>query len=119
MTIETYTCPKHHVSIEKGTACPQCIEEYLHLPDPQTMTGPEREAEFRLWETVTLPFPLIHKRLEALVGHPIWVHELHHWDDLAKEAGKHRIGDTFQSVDEPAWIPENTIAVIVTPDTVN
>lgn len=72
-----YHCPFHHTNIKKGKPCPECIEDYKRLPDVSSMTRAERLAEFERWEGVlTIPFADLHIRLEALVGRPIFTHEL-------------------------------------------
>jgi len=41
------------------------------------MTPEERVAEFEMWEgPLEIPIRMLHKRLEELVGRPIWTHEL-------------------------------------------
>jgi hypothetical protein len=71
----TYKCPHH--GTEQDSACPQCVEEYQHLPDPATMTGDERAAEMERWLGVlTLDFSDVHKRVEGLVGRSVWTHEM-------------------------------------------
>jgi hypothetical protein len=71
----TYTCPHHNLELED--ACPQCLEFLANPPAPDTMTGDERVAELLRWEgIVTVPFPLIHRRIEQLVGRPVWTNEM-------------------------------------------
>jgi hypothetical protein len=58
-------------------ACPRCTEEWEHRRDVTEMTPEERLAEFRAWDGVLeIDFSKVHKRIEELVGRPVWTHEL-------------------------------------------
>ena len=67
--------------------CPACLEFYEARPDPSTMTPDERVKEFDSWQWLEITFDKIHKRLEELVGRPVWTHEFGlGWDGLREEA---------------------------------
>lgn len=71
--------------------CPECLEEYLHRKDVKLMAIDERVKEFQSWKKCEIYFDKIHKRLEELVGRPIWTHEFGRWDEIIEEikSGKH------------------------------
>jgi hypothetical protein len=72
-----YSCDKHGISVPAGTPCPDCVEAWTNRRAPNTMTVTERADEFRWWGNIlTIPFPDMHKRIEELVGRPVWTHEL-------------------------------------------
>jgi hypothetical protein len=51
------------------------------------MTGLERRAEMESMKRLEVPFQLLHERLEALIGRPVWTHEFGMaWDALLNEA---------------------------------
>lgn len=56
----------------------------------ESMTGDDRAAELEHWsETVlTVEFDLLHRRIEELVGRPVWTHEMgtEMWPSLVAEA---------------------------------
>lgn len=59
------------------TACPRCTEEWENRRDAAEMTADERLAEFQSWRPVLeIDFDKLHKRIEELVGRPVWTHEL-------------------------------------------
>lgn len=76
---DTWTCAIHNLTLpthgDEGY-CPGCLEDMKNAPDPATMTGDERVAEIDRWEIVSVPFAQIHERIEALVGRPVWTHEM-------------------------------------------
>lgn len=58
-------------------ACPTCTAEWDGRPDATTMTPEERLAEFRSWGGILeIDWPKVHKRIEELVGRPVWTHEM-------------------------------------------
>lgn len=70
-------CHIHETLCEDNQACPDCVEAYKSLPDANTMTGDERVAELEAWcGTLEIEFSLVHRRIEALVGRPVWTHEM-------------------------------------------
>jgi hypothetical protein len=74
--------------VERRGECPECEANLANRPEPAAMTGDERAAELLddlMGENCYL-FDNIHKRVEALVGRPVWTHEMAAADNLAKEA---------------------------------
>jgi len=58
-------------------ACPTCTVEWENRRDAVDMTPEERLAEFRSWGgTLEIDWPKVHKRVEELVGRPVFTHEL-------------------------------------------
>ncbi len=56
--------------------CATCEEAIQKRPDPATMTPDERAAEMEdLFGSLEVPFHLLHARIEALVGRPVFTHE--------------------------------------------
>jgi len=57
--------------------CSKCTAEWPNRPDPARMTPEERVAEIQeLWGPLEVEWSLQHARIEALVGRPVWTHEL-------------------------------------------
>jgi hypothetical protein len=79
-------CPEHGAPLPP--ACPECVAR-MQRP-VESMTGDERAAELEHWgDTVlTVEFADLHQRLEALVGRPVWTHEMgsQMWPNLVAEA---------------------------------
>lgn len=103
MSYETFQCERHGTPVailnptqaaELGVTfgCPACTAE-LSGRDPATMTGDERAAELEDWlnRNLTVAFTDLHERIEALVGRPVWTHEIARPDHLIREArsGQH------------------------------
>lgn len=97
MGFETFRCQRHGFDIPRITkreaeargltyGCPGCIAD-ADGPDPATMTGDERAAEVLRWlhGPMTIDMDLLHKRIEQLVGRPVWTHEMA-TDRIAEEA---------------------------------
>lgn len=101
MNDETFECERHEgVFIKVGSmeGCAQCLA--ILTRDPASMTGDERAAEVLSWldEKMSIPFRLIHQRVEALVGRGVWTHEFGlAGDRLVEEARGTR---TLTSIDE-------------------
>lgn len=72
-----WTCP-HGVG-PTGTRgdCAPCNADIAGRPDPASMSGDERADEVRalLHDANAYRVSDIHKRLEQLVGRPVWTHE--------------------------------------------
>ena len=67
-------------------SCPTCTEAYKHPRDVATMTTVERLAEFDLLNDVLeFDLDLLHKRIEELLGRPVWTHELADIDSIRRE----------------------------------
>lgn len=56
--------------------CPTCVAAFPHRRDAATMAPEERLAEFDQHRILEIPFDLLHRRIEELVGRPVWTHEL-------------------------------------------
>ena len=108
-----YTCPRHSILIE-GVPCPECLALWPNLPHPLEMSGEERVAEMTLLAGITtVPFSMIHQRIEALVGRPVYTHEIGtDWEGLVAEAGNQAPPATMQEIIE--LIPEPKRLVVET-----
>lgn len=90
---ETWTCPWHFRELPRTDEgfCPDCMSEIETARDPADMTAGERMAELERWGVVlTVPFDVLHGRIEALVGRRVWTHEMGTagWQKLIAEAGQ-------------------------------
>jgi hypothetical protein len=97
----TFTCPHHGGTFAKavGVSCPECEAWFAALPDPATMTPNERLIELEQYigdrgsrRILTTKFEILHARLEALAGCPLWTHQLVERDWL-REVVKRRNGE--------------------------
>lgn len=78
----------------------------------------ERIAEMEKLRWLEAPFTMTHKRIEELVGRPVWTHEMvMNWKGLVTEAGSY-IGEDSQEF-TPAkmreiidLVPENKRVII-------
>ena len=88
-------------TVGKRKSCPTCTEWVKTLPHPDSMTGRERVDELKLWRgALEIEFGLMHERLEALVGRPVWITEFGlNYDGLIEEARN-------MSIDEPVSYEE-------------
>lgn len=74
---ETRVCHFCGATVGSGEPCVVCVESWPNRPDPEAMTGEERGEELRqLFGTLEVPFPMVHERIESLVGRPVWTHEM-------------------------------------------
>jgi len=73
---ETYFCPYHKVDIEMGVYCPQCMTNYKSRTDAKGMSSEDKAVELESMGILTIPFSLVHKRIEELAGRPVWTHEM-------------------------------------------
>lgn len=84
-----FYCP-HHVDEAvafDGDGCPQCLAWFAAPPDPVTMTPEEREAEMeRHGGTLTVPFDVVHRRVEQLLGRTVQAFEFADLPRLRREA---------------------------------
>lgn len=73
---ETFVCGHGRTVEMGGKGLPECAEDVRNLTVPDD--GEQRAAVLRslLEEPVCVPFALIHERTEALVGRPVWTHEM-------------------------------------------
>lgn len=67
-------CPDHGAPLPP--ACRECAS--IMERDVVGMTGDERADELEHWgnTVLTVEFDKLHKRIEELVGRPVWTHEL-------------------------------------------
>jgi hypothetical protein len=92
-------CPRHGENVAKISqneaealgipfGCQGCTAELMTGRDPDTMTGDERAAELQRWLMGPLmtSLDLVHQRADALVGRPIWTHEMATAERLIEEA---------------------------------
>ena len=75
----TFQCERHpEVAVEIGSTegCADCLA--MLTREVASMTGDERAAEVESWlhRRMSIPFGPLHERLEALVGRPVWTHEI-------------------------------------------
>jgi len=76
MSARTRTCSRCSTS-GLTEACPVCTEEWESRRDAAEMTPEERWAEFESWGPILeIDFSKLHKRIEELVGRPVFTHEL-------------------------------------------
>ena len=112
----TYTCPWHEVEIERGQHCTACVERYASLPDPKTMTVEQRVAELNDWydkAILTISMGDLQQRIEALVGRPVWTHELVNREAFVREM---RSGQAASFEDVLDKIPSDKRVVVVVED---
>jgi hypothetical protein len=88
---DTYTCYRHDRVIAYGEPGPECLEWFKTVPKRDQMTADERVAEMNLrCGTVTVPFEIVHARIEELAGRPVWTHEMANREHLLDLARKER-----------------------------
>lgn len=76
---EQFECERHAgVMIDVGSmeGCGDCLA--MLSRDRDEMTGDERADELLSWlhGKMSIPFERLHKRVEELVGRPVWTHEM-------------------------------------------
>lgn len=73
---ETRICHHCGATVPAKASCAACAERIPALPDPATMTLDARLAEFDGYDgPLEVPFPVLHARVEKLLGRPVWTHE--------------------------------------------
>ena len=70
------TCSRCGHLAAEDRECPACAEWFETRPDAAAMTPDERVAEFESWRVCEIDFNKIHRRIEELVGRPVWTHEI-------------------------------------------
>lgn len=69
------TC--HICGTVTDTYCPTCTAHFASRRNAEVMTGEERAAELELLcGPLEIEFQLVHRRIEELVGRPVWTHEM-------------------------------------------
>lgn len=91
MMAETWICERHQIVVPSDgeSSCSACMAEFENAPDAETMTGDERAAALEnLPKQLTVPWEVLHRRIEALVGRPVWTHEMgsRNFPNLVEEA---------------------------------
>lgn len=77
MKFEPFTCNQHNQLVEDERGCLACLAEWENLSDPADMAPEDRMDEFdRLCGQLTIPVDMVHRRIEALVGRPVFLHEI-------------------------------------------
>lgn len=84
---DSWTCPHGVNCIHRGD-CAKCQAEINARPDPATMAPQARADEvLALLDTANgYTVDSMHRRLEALVGRPVWTHEMARPFSLMEEA---------------------------------
>lgn len=120
---ETWTCNRHLLTLprENCEGCPTCLDELEYATDPEAMTGYERAAEIERWaEQLTVPFDVLHRRIEALVGRPVWTHELGSVGLERLMAEARMFGPARGNVPTPEHLadamPDGTQVIVVRPE---
>lgn len=98
--MDTRTCHTCGSVWGKKEWCATCVEAFDHRRPAEEMTPEERMAEMQSWRgPCEIPFSLIHKRFEELVGRPVWTHEIGlDWEGLVLEAGGRREQPTMEGI---------------------
>lgn len=106
--MDTYTCEIHPDQVmpvgkaeDPRCSCPKCIAGFETRRKAETMTGAERAAEIDqlVHAKLSQPFPNIHKRVEELVGRPVYTHEfVLNFDGLLAEARGEREHATIEEI---------------------
>lgn len=66
--------------------CEVCVLAFEKRRPVNEMSVEERVAELNQWGgPVEIPFPSIHRRIEELMGRPVWTHEMAFFDSLVAE----------------------------------
>lgn len=85
--MNTRTCHWCEQSVPAKESCPHCLASFPNRKAAHELSPDEREAEARSLEWAEVPFPMIHGRLEELIGRPVWTHEFGlNWEGLMKES---------------------------------
>lgn len=110
------TCHFCGGGVAKDSYCPTCTAAWESRPHPASMTAVERMAEMEaLGGPVEVPFSKMHARIEALVGRPVWTHEMGlNWDGLVREAAWNTDRPTMEEIVD--LIPAEKRVVVVMPD---
>lgn len=95
-------------------SCRACETAFPNRRPVNEMTAQERAQELLAWGgVVEIPFHLVHKRIEELVGRSVWTHEMAQLDMLVDEI---LAGEPASLSDVLNKVPsEKTIVVVVEP----
>lgn len=94
--------------------CPTCVENFKTRRNAEEMTGEERAKEMELlFGALEMPFPMVHERIEELVGRPVFTHEIGlNSDGLIQEARNRQHPSLKEVVD---LIPPEKRIIVVAP----
>ncbi len=71
---------------EPKRICHMCGDEFEKRTPADKMTVEDRATELVAWGgAMEIPFSSIHKRIEELVGRPVWTHEMAYFGSLIAE----------------------------------
>lgn len=118
MAEETRRCRWCGATVPRMAFCSDCIMAWPARPAPETLSADEREAELRLLgESVEVPFDLMHQRIEALLGRPVWTHEFGlNWEGLCQEVRWEGRPSTLQDIIELIPEAKRIVIEVGTPD---
>lgn len=85
-------CDVHLVPIDPVAGCQYCLRFLEDYPDVDQLTQAQRLEELERWLTAepSVPIELLYRRIEALVGRRISMHELDDPDLLLRRAQRPR-----------------------------
>ncbi len=107
----------HICGTKTQTWCPTCSAAMTSLPAASSMTPEERVTELERWYgPLEVPFDLMHKRIDELVGRPTWTHELINKDSLIHELRHPEDRATMQDIIKKIADKESTLLVVVGED---
>ena len=108
--MDTFTCPTHGIELEKkvGVECPPCVLE-MDGPLPESVAA--RLQEIARWRgLLTVTFGRLHRRMEGLIGRPVWTHEFADMDQLCAEV---RSGSTPSMGEIIEKLPSDNPVIVV------
>ncbi len=87
-TTRVIECDIHLVPFERHRGCVYCLRFLEDAPDPATLSQPAKLEELERWLLAerSVPEDLLYRRIEALVGRRISLHELDDPDLLLRRA---------------------------------
>ncbi len=95
--------------------CPTCVENFDTRRNADEMTGDERAEELKLlYGPLEIPFDMLHKRIEGLVGRPVFTHEMGLNSDGLIEEARNRNHPTMEEVVD--LLPKDKPTIIVAVD---
>ena len=100
---ETRVCHICGTEVEKRESCPVCVASVPGWKSPSLMTPEERLAEWYMWNNpaiLEIPFDMMSERIDALIGRPVWTHELIEYDALAAEIMGEKEPPTIEQITE-------------------
>lgn len=78
-----------------------------------TMSPSERATELQLWSgPVEIPFRQIHRRIEELVGRPVWTHEMAGRQGFGALENEIMAGEPATMGDIVAKVPSEKLIVV-------